>query len=206
MGSPERVLVWSDSCAGQNKNQYILFIWLWLVHTGQIGEIIHSFPVVGHSYNASDRDSSLLEAMFKKSEVIYDKSEYRDLIVRSKRQKPFKVVDMKGKFYDIKEFCKSMSLVNRIKNDNGERIRFREKRQIKIMKSKPGSYEYRYSMIDDWNTVTVLSMRTSRGNPDSVQPRLKPDAQRAIHAKKIEDIKKLLPFVCHRCIMNFTTL
>ena len=196
VGSSERVLVWSDSCAGQNKNQFILFIWLWLVHNGDIGEVIHSFPVVGHSYNASDRDSSLLEAMFKKSEFIFDKSEYRDLIVRSKRQNPFKVVDMKGKFYNIKEFCKSMNLINRTKNDKGEKIRFREIRQIKIMKSKPGSYEYRYSMLGDWNTVTVLSMRRSRGNPqDTILPQLKPDVQRAINTKKIEDIQKLLPFV-----------
>ena len=191
-----RVLAWSDSCAGQNKNQFILFVWLWLVHEKKsISEIIHSFPVVGHSYNASDRDSSLLETMFKKSENIYDKSEYRDLIVRAKRRNPFKVLDMKAKFYNIKEFCNSMNLVNRTKNDAGEKIRFRDIRQIKVTEEIKGCYEYRYSMTDDWHCVNVESKRKGLRNTNLRGPKLKPDVPRPIDMKKIRDISNLLPFV-----------
>jgi hypothetical protein len=52
----DKLIVWSDSCAGQNKNFYIISFWQWLIGTQRFKQIAHKFHIVEHSYMDSDRD------------------------------------------------------------------------------------------------------------------------------------------------------
>lgn len=52
---------WSDSCAGQNKNYYIISFWQYVIRSGKCSVIDHKFPESGHSFLHSDRDFAQIE-------------------------------------------------------------------------------------------------------------------------------------------------
>ncbi len=88
-----KLVAWSDSCAGQNKNQYVYYFWQYLIHTGRFTCIDHKFPEVGHSMLDSDRDFAKIEQRVRREETVYLPSEYHTLM-RDARHKPtpFKVI------------------------------------------------------------------------------------------------------------------
>lgn len=64
---PKKLVLWSDNCAEQNKNQYVLCMFLMLVAKGYFDEIVHKFPVCGHTFLSCDRDFALIEKKKRKS-------------------------------------------------------------------------------------------------------------------------------------------
>lgn len=54
--SKDHLIIWSDSCSGQNKNSTMLFLYQYLILKGYFKVIDHKFPEVGHSYLDSNRD------------------------------------------------------------------------------------------------------------------------------------------------------
>ena len=57
----EKLIAWSDSCGGQNKNFFTINFWQYLLLSGRFKEIYHKFPVLGHTYMDCDRDFGLVE-------------------------------------------------------------------------------------------------------------------------------------------------
>ena len=61
LGNKRKLIVWSDSCCGQNKNVKMMCLWLHMVESGILDEVVHKFFVPGHSMMDSDRDFDLIE-------------------------------------------------------------------------------------------------------------------------------------------------
>ena len=57
----DHLLIWSDSCAGQNKNFTMIALYQYMILKGYFKVIDHKFPEVGHSYLDSDRDFARIE-------------------------------------------------------------------------------------------------------------------------------------------------
>ena len=57
------LITYSDSCGGQNRNVYLLSLWLHIVASDEfaITVVDQKFMTVGHSYLPSDRDFSSIE-------------------------------------------------------------------------------------------------------------------------------------------------
>ena len=53
---PPKLVAWSDSCDGQNKNFKMLCFFQYLILTGRFREIEHKFPEPEHMYLDSDCD------------------------------------------------------------------------------------------------------------------------------------------------------
>lgn len=101
--SKSNLIIWSDNCAGQNKNKAILFDFIFFVANGLFESIEQRFLVSVHSFMPCDRDFALI----KKRKRVMNASVTADLskIIESARYTPpFKVIDMSNNgFWNIKE-------------------------------------------------------------------------------------------------------
>ena len=70
---------------GQLYRPKKIIIALWQI-LGIFTPIIHRFPVVGHSFNDSDRDGGKIENVLKKRENIYDVEGYIEVIHEAKNK------------------------------------------------------------------------------------------------------------------------
>ena len=140
------LIAWSDSCAGQNKNFYIIAFWQMLLANGRFGQIEHKFPEVGHTYMDSDRDFAQIEKLCRKTERVFTVDEYHTLMRNAKRRNPFKVTDVSLAMIRAKELAQKLKLVKRTRNVDGEKIEFSKIRAIRV--TKFGFFSYKTSFAD----------------------------------------------------------
>lgn len=57
----EKLVCWSDNCGGQKKNQFMLAMYLVLIAKSNISEVVHKFPVRGHTFLSCDRDFAVIK-------------------------------------------------------------------------------------------------------------------------------------------------
>ncbi|CAH2003655.1 unnamed protein product [Acanthoscelides obtectus] len=70
----DHLIIWSDSCAGRNKNFLIICLYQYLIHKGLFKIIDHKFPEVGHTYLDSDRDFGRIEKNLRKHQKSIERS------------------------------------------------------------------------------------------------------------------------------------
>lgn len=69
----EEVTVWSDNCAGQNKNVFLMMAYMWLLSQKQHLQIInHKYLLKGHTHMEVDVLHSMIEREKKKTPRIYN--------------------------------------------------------------------------------------------------------------------------------------
>lgn len=90
------LVTYSDSCGGQNRNVYILALWLHIVSSDEYSytTIDQKFMVVGHSYLPNDRDFGSIETARRKTQHIFVPHDWYDLVVKARRQNPFTARDV----------------------------------------------------------------------------------------------------------------
>ena len=90
------LITFSDSCGGQNRNVYLLALWLHIVASDKYSftTIDQKFMVVGHSYLPNDRDFGSIETARCKASHLYVPTDWSDLIRNCRRKNPFTVTDM----------------------------------------------------------------------------------------------------------------
>ena len=59
-------IAWIDSCGGQNRNFIMTCFWLCILSLFEIDNIIHRFPISGHSYLPNDQDFGDVEKAQKR--------------------------------------------------------------------------------------------------------------------------------------------
>lgn len=75
---PTIVNLFSDSCSGQNKNQFVMIALLHFINykAKMIKEINHYFPIRGHSYMPPDQVFGRIEKQIRQRETIVSPVEY----------------------------------------------------------------------------------------------------------------------------------
>ena len=97
----EKLLIFSDNCAGQNKNINIVMNYLRWVHGGKFSRVEHYFMEPGHSYLPCDRDFGNFELALKGHEV-YTTNHYITHMEQARPNNPITVVEMQSNdFYDF---------------------------------------------------------------------------------------------------------
>lgn len=87
--SARELHLYSDSCAGQNKNHSVTrYLAAW-ADTGRFDKIVYRFPVRGHSYLPCDRDFGVIKRATAKRDRVYTPREYVELIVNCTKQGKF---------------------------------------------------------------------------------------------------------------------
>lgn len=154
------LIIWSDSCVGQNKNFNMTCLYQYLLLKGYYKCIDHKLPEVGHSYLDSDRDFERIEKNVRKHENMYTPEQYRDIIRQS--NKGLVVFNMENHFKDIDELQLKLHLYNRKKNVLNEKVNFRD--EIKwIQVDSFGSYLYEETLdeLTPFLKVDLLKARQS---------------------------------------------
>jgi len=194
ISSDDRVIFWSDSCAGQNKNFFVLCLWQYLVGGHKVKCIDHKFPEPGHSYLDSDRDFAHIEKSVKATQNIYSVDEYQNIMTKSQRNHAPTVVRMADKFYNIKKLPSLLKLRNNTKATTGEKVAFRDKvKWIRVESFGHYLYKESHNESEPWKTVNLLS--SSDGLMPEIDITCRPQQKIPLRAAKVKDIQKQLAFI-----------
>lgn len=188
----DHLIIWSDSCAGQNKNFNLICLYQYLILRGYFKIIDHKFPEVGHSYLDSDRDFGRIEKVLRKNDTIYAPEQYRTIISKASRNNI--VIDMTDHFRKINDLQLNLNLINRKKNTNNGKISFRD--GVKwIRVDEYGSFLYKesYDEMTPFQKVDILKKR-GQINPNFEVPRVN-GKYGTVSLEKKANIKDQLKFV-----------
>lgn len=187
------LVIWTDSCAGQNKNFLIICLYQYLILKGIVKQIDHKFPEVGHSFLDSDRDFGRIEKNLRKHDTIYLPEEYRTII--SKSSKINHVTDMTHHFREFKDLAQDLNLINRKKTLQNKTVPFRD--GIKwIRVDEYGSYWYKESYDPNTPFQKVNIIKNARLTPPShIEIQRIGRKYGKLAPLKIDNLKTQVPFV-----------
>ena len=194
-----KMILYSDSCGGQNRNINMVCLWLHIVASPEfnITQIDHKFMVSGHSYLPNDRDFGSIETEKRRHSQIFTPQEWYQLVRECRKVNPFEVVEMtQDDFFGIKELKEHIT--NRKKTVNKCKVDWLSIRWIRVTESKPFAFQFRCSLneLESWKVVDVK--KRARGRPvDMGRLTISPlySGPRQIKQAKLDDLISLLSFV-----------
>ena len=130
----EEIVMYSDSCGGQNKNFTMLsFMQLFVASVGGSLKLTHKFLVLGHTLLPCNRSFGVIDRARRHAMNIFVPEDWCHLVETRRRQNPFKVIRMKqDDFYTFKSVEQCMR--KRTTTEDGQKVRFMQGRQLR---SKP---------------------------------------------------------------------
>lgn len=183
----KKLIVWSDNCSGQNKNQMLIFLWLYLISKGILEEVHQKFLVVGHSYLSCDRDFALIEKKKRKAkcEVSLDLVK---IMVAARENNPFTVTVMEPiNFFDFSKACKATL--------NTKKVEISKAQWICVTKSHPGEVLVKttFNEAECFHHVNVLKKGV---NMDSIINNLQPlPLKNHLSDGKKADLRTMVPYL-----------
>ncbi|KAF6205628.1 hypothetical protein GE061_019801 [Apolygus lucorum] len=188
----DHLIIWSDSCAGQNKNWQLICLYQLLIEKNVFKTIDHKYPEVGHTYLDSDRDFGRIEKVLRKHGNIYTPEKYREIISTASRNNV--VLDMTNHFRDFTNLTSGLRLINRKKDLLGLKVPFRDLRWIRV--EEYGSYLFKQSFLEfePFRKVNILRNGATTSCEISSVQRLEEHAG-ILSGEKINDLQQQLLFV-----------
>ncbi|KAJ8893667.1 hypothetical protein PR048_006267 [Dryococelus australis] len=185
----KHVVLYSDSCPGQNKNTPFLAMCIYVVHEKKIDMLNNKFMFIGHSRMECDSDHAVIEKAKKYSTQISHPHDGTQLIRMAGKKKPFNVIELTQEyFYDYASLLKT-DIQMRKSNEDGEKVVWQ-------------------TSLKEEDTFSVMDM-TRRQQP---HPCLKPNKCYndvvPISEEKKKDILSLLPYILpvfHELYKNLKT-
>nr|CAH7753491.1 unnamed protein product [Callosobruchus chinensis] len=110
IAAKDHLIIWSDSCAGQNKNFHMICLYQYLILKGYFRCIDNKFPEVGHTYLDSDRDFGRIEKLLRKHDTVLIPDKYREIISTASRKN--QVIDMAQHFRTISDLPQKLRVIN----------------------------------------------------------------------------------------------
>lgn len=191
------IRLYSDSCGGQNRNYPLTAMLMHLSHSKGIS-ITHSYLEPGHTHMEADTIHSIIEKQKKDTNARIEVP--RDWITTVRavhRRKRLNVIEMNSNdFKESKLLFSNGPLVNRPKNTDGEPVGWLKIRRILYSKdAQPGTCEY-VTSFEEAAVTKQMDMRkkATRKSSDWDLPQ-QATSKRRISAKKLKDLKDLLPFI-----------
>nr|CAH7739725.1 unnamed protein product [Callosobruchus chinensis] len=159
------VIFYSDNCAGQQKNKFVLSMYAYAVRNLQnIKSITHKYLITGHTQNEGDNAHSLIERSVKrhlKSGPICIPEQYITLIRTAKKTgNPYDVQEFSHEdFYDLKHLANSTGFGNLPQS-----FKLSEVQILKIEKNNPYTLSYKQTFDqDEFESIEIDKARRSRG-------------------------------------------
>ncbi|XP_050509244.1 uncharacterized protein LOC126886381 [Diabrotica virgifera virgifera] len=196
----EELILWSDSCGGQNRNiKIVLLLKTTLMEHPTLKTIQLKYLESGHSFLQNDTDFGQIERGIKNQVQLYTMEDFVSVIESCKKTNKFVINLMESQdFYSTEDLEKN--IINRKLSTQKEKISWLKTKIIKLEKSKPfsiflceshSSSELMFKEID-------ISKTVRRQNPLSFNPGnlkvLYPNGK-AISKEKWNDIKSLFQFL-----------
>lgn len=201
----EELILWSDSCGGQNRNIKMTLIMKTILesHTS-LQKIIMRFLVSGHSYLPNDSDFSDVECALKHQQRLYIPDDYIRVMEQCRKKNKFQVTRMSNsssQFFTTSEIEKQL-ISNRKTDVNGEKISWLKSRELCLEKSKPFSIFLKEHFEDEsYVEINIKKRQVGRPNNKAFKDLLLPmwlDGKE-ISAPKLKDIKSIMHLIPQDC-------
>lgn len=153
----KHLVCYSDSCGGQNRNRFIVCLWLRLVSNPKTSyEVIdYKFMISGHWFLPSDHDFGVIEPARRHSNQIYLPEGWFDLVRNACRKNPFVVCEMK---------LEDMVGIKALKS-------FVVNRKVNTLKNQVSGWKYTgfglRSLSHLCSSIDTQWMRWNHGSPDT---------------------------------------
>ena len=146
--STKHACMYSDSCTGQNRNQYMAAMMSFAIRKLKLEVIEHKFLESGHTHMECDSMHSAIE-FAKKKTPIYVPSQWLTVMHGARRNKPYTVIPLRyTDFWDFKNVSKS--LVQNSKFDlNGLRVNWLKIVWIQFTKEEPDVLHFKTSFEEE---------------------------------------------------------
>lgn len=202
-----KLVCYSDSCFGQNKNFSMICFWNTLILEKMFDQIDHKFLVRGHTFLPNDRDFSHIEKK-KASARVYVPNQWEDIIASCRQSNPFQIQHMTSDhFFDFgdlekkftrrkKDTSKKDVLISKVTWMNfGQAVINRSGREV--LEKHPNEVWLRYTYVsaESWSKVSLLKGRKKTQSDVSLaMPVLYPNGH-GVKPKKVDDLQKMLPYM-----------
>lgn len=194
----KQVTFYSDTCGGQNKNNIVAMMFMFLLHIHPTLEIInHKFLISGHSHMECDSDHAVIERTKKKTHLkINHLNDWIQLVRSCKLKNAFEVIPMQlEQFLKFSELSSKKGPFTIKKKDvHGNKFLWQPVKWLQFR--KPIGEIYFKTDIDSESPFNVISFK-KRGkyNLDNVQ--LEPVSKETlpITKEKKKDLLDLLPLI-----------
>jgi len=158
--SVEQISMFSDTCGGQNRNQNIMAMLFYAVHSiDHLTTIEQKFLEKGHSYMECDSMHSAIDYA-RKNTSVFSVSSWKSIFEIARRKNPYKVHQLNHtQFKDCKALCDSL-VKNRTKDENGDTVNWMK---IKVFRFEKNNHkvQYKYRYGDDFKSINIFG----RGRP-----------------------------------------
>jgi len=197
-GSKTNLILWSDSCGGQNRNIKVALRLLEFVQDPSVSYniITQKFLESGHSFLPNDSDFGDIEKRLKHHSEVYIPQQYYDVIREARSSsKPFKVVEMtQDDFFSTATLEKA--IVNRKTSTSKEPISWMNAKQIQVRRDHPLFLFFRYTHdpLPDDAWIEISLAKRGQKIAGIIGTKLF-DAPRSITTAKKKDLTSLLPLV-----------
>lgn len=188
-----QVRLFSDTCGGQNKNQFVAAMFIYAVQALQFEVIDQKFLISGHSQMECDSMHARIETAAKNVPV-YLPHGWATIAKNAKQNNPkYEVFQKKDiLFLDWKALAK-LIMVNRNKDEDGNVINWRHIKWIRYEKAKPFTMSVKTDFNEHFHTINILPRRGRRVTLSTMEKCLKPlyAEPRKISALKLKHLKEI---------------
>ncbi|CAH1176648.1 unnamed protein product [Phaedon cochleariae] len=187
------VRLFSDTCGGQNKNQYVAAMFIYAVQVLSIEVIDQKFLISGHSQMECDSMHARIE-IASKNRPVYLPHEWMTIAKNAKQNEPKYQVFDKNQigFLDWKALAK-MIMVNRNKDENGDTLNWHHIKWIRYEKQSPLVMKVKTVFHEDFRSISVVPRRGRRVTINAMEKCLKPlqEQKRKISAMKLKHLEEI---------------
>ncbi|CAG9832472.1 unnamed protein product [Diabrotica balteata] len=159
------VIMYSDSCTGQNRNIKMALSLLKLVQEPilSINTIDHKFLVSGHSFLPNDGEFGVIETASRHQQQIFSADQWIDIIKYAKRKQPhFCVTKMKTCDF-FSTVTLENSITNRKKTTCGYEFSWLNIRWIRFERNHPLQFKFKETLNPDTPSYVVDLTKKKQG-------------------------------------------
>lgn len=191
-----RLVFYSDSCSGQNKNSIVSTMFMTLLaNNNTIETIDHKFLEPGHTHMECDVDHALIERKKKRTQVrIHHPHDWYNFVRTVSSKQPFNVVEMQSEdFYDFHSVAKSKFLW-RTRNEESKPFVWNKVRWLRYNQNMFGKIQYK-TTLDKNEPFSTLNIVKRGVNSIKLSDVSKAPPTNLITTKKKNDLISLFPFI-----------
>ncbi|CAG5002002.1 unnamed protein product [Parnassius apollo] len=160
------ISLFSDTCGGQNRNQFVAALLLWAVQKiDHLKVIEQKFLESGHTQ--MEADSMHSKNIYSKNTSVFSMMEWISIFKRARHRQSIKIdgKKMTREAYHVKEFkydefldLKHLAgeiMKNRTKDEKGKQVQWLKIKRIKYLKGEDRKIYFNYDMSDKFNVMDI---------------------------------------------------
>lgn len=191
------LILWSDSCGGQNRSINMVIIMLYILQTHDtLEKVTLRFLQPGHTYLPNDSEFGDVECVLKKHSRLYTADDFINIMKSCRRKNKFEVIKLtKNDFHSIKPILNQIT--NRKTDIHKNKLSWLETHEIQLKKSEPTTLFMKTKLSCEAASVDIGKGTKKRRKPIDFNvdlPLLYPEG-RELSNDKIKDLKEVVKLV-----------